>query len=91
MSMITPQTATTKPAPGVRLNILFGQAFLTGAAVEFQRRDKKRTHQNQAGSSMTNLAPWGWLSLIEISPLCSSTMLWAMARPRPVPELFLEK
>jgi hypothetical protein len=45
----------------------------------------------QAGSSMMKRAPCGWLSAIEIRPLCSSMMLWAMASPRPVPELFLEK
>jgi hypothetical protein len=45
----------------------------------------------QAGSSTTNRAPRGGLSSTRITPWCSWTMRLTIARPSPLPRLFVEK
>ena len=49
------------------------------------------SYQGWSGSSTVKTVPVGWLSRARMVPPCSLTMVWAMARPSPVPDLRVEK
>ena len=52
---------------------------------------RRASYQGYSGSSTVKTVPVGWLSRQRMVPPCSLTMVWAMARPSPVPDLRVEK
>ena len=50
----------------------------------------RQLERRQAGNSIANRVPRGWLSVTSMLPPCSATMRRTMARPRPLPRCFVE-